>query len=104
MNAGIEQALACVDVANANHDIACQQHLLDGSTALARLLKQPLAQRRVCEGLYTQTAEQNMLLNVTVLIGVLQHRTEPARIGQAHYMCAELQIEVIVFLRWHMVR
>ena len=31
-------------------------------------------------------------------------RTEPARIGQAHNMCAELQIEVIVFLRWHMVR
>ena len=57
-NARLKQNLTRIDVANANHNITSQKHLLDGRAPLGHLLNKHLCIKVVRQRLHTQPPQQ----------------------------------------------
>lgn len=99
VDAGLEQALASVDIADAHHDIAPEQYLFDRRSALPCLTVQQTRQIGCIERLDPQAAQQGVRFNIAFLPRMPEHRAEAPRVGQAHQLLAELKVEMIMFLR-----
>ena len=98
MDTSFEKTFACVDIANPDDDIARQQHLFDRRAASARLLMKERCEIFRSQRLNTQTAQQDVRLNIAVRLRMSEHRTESTRIGKPHDLRAQQQIEMIMFL------
>ena len=100
---GAEQAFAGVDVADADHDVARQQHLLDRRIALARLAPQEFARKTLAQRLHAEPAQQQVFFELALVLGVPEHGAEAARIVQAQHLPAlravHDQVEVVVLAR-----
>ncbi|VXC07467.1 hypothetical protein MASSI9I_51083 [Massilia sp. 9I] len=104
---GAEQAFAGVDVADADHDVAGQQHLLDRRAALARLAPQQFAGKAFAQRLHAEAAQQHVLFQIAFFLAMPEHGAEAARVVQAQHLPAfraricpdNHQVEVVVLAR-----
>ena len=62
VDAGLEQAFRRIDIADADHDVACKQHLLDRRAALARLPVQQFRRKRRFQRFRAQPAQQKKIV------------------------------------------
>lgn len=99
MDAGFEQAFAGVDIANADDDVAGQQHLLDRRAAMPRLTMQHTGEVCRDQRFHAQTAQQRMRFDRARFRRMPEHRAEASRIVKAHQLFAQQQIEMIMLLR-----
>lgn len=92
-NTGAKQALRCINVANADHEMAVHQHRLDRSPAPAQGRVQPVAGESVVKRLDAEHGKQRGRR----LAGFLpEHDAEAPRVGKAQHVPGEEQVDVVV--------
>ena len=93
MDRGKEQALGCVDVADADDAASVHEKLLDRGAVSARERMQAPAVERAGERLDAQMADQRMLPRRLLRP---KHRAEAARVAQAQQLLADGEVEMVV--------
>ena len=97
-NAGQKQGLGRIDIANADHGLAAQQHLLDGNLPQFESPVKGRRVKRLAERLHTQPAQQLARHRVGFAAGE-HHGAKAARIVQAQSTQAGQHFKVVVLAR-----
>lgn len=93
----LEEAFRCIDIAHPNDNVSGQQHLLDGSASPACHPVQQIGTERRFQRLYAQPAQQKMLIDQSLVACMPEDGAEAARIGHAHDLLTDLQVEMVMF-------